>query len=111
MVEAGFAWALAFAWRMDKTWPTMRSETPHLRQPPGEYLRQQVWWTTQSMEGPEPRDHLLETIGWMGWDQLLFAPDYPHWDYDDPAHALPLQEDQCRALFLNNACAVCGVAG
>jgi predicted TIM-barrel fold metal-dependent hydrolase len=111
-VEAGFAWAPSLAWRLDKVWQTLRAETPHLRKPPSETMRTQVWWTTQPMEEPEPREHLLDTIGWMGWDRLLFATDYPHWDYDDPAYALPLRvsEDQRSGLFLNNARAVYGVA-
>ena len=48
----------------------------------------------------------------IGWDRVLFATDYPHWDYDDPAHALPIQMDdtQRRQVFLENAKAVYGVA-
>jgi predicted TIM-barrel fold metal-dependent hydrolase len=112
MVEAGFAWAPSFAWRLDKCWKTLRAETPHLKRLPSEYLREHVWWTTQPMEEPEPREHLLDTIGWMGWDRLLFATDYPHWDYDDPAHALPLRvgEAQRNQFFLGNARAVYGLA-
>ncbi len=111
MVEAGFAWAPSLAWRLDKVWQTLRAETPHLKRPPSEYLRQQVWWTTQPMEEPEPREHLLDTMGWMGWDRLLFATDYPHWDFDDPAYALPLRiiETQRSAFFLGNARAVYGL--
>jgi predicted TIM-barrel fold metal-dependent hydrolase len=111
-VEAGFAWAPSLAWRLDKVWQKLRAETPHLRKPPSEYLRTQVWWTTQPMEEPEPRENLLDTIHWMGWDRLLFATDYPHWDYDDPAYALPLRisEEQRGAFFLNNARAVYGLA-
>jgi predicted TIM-barrel fold metal-dependent hydrolase len=111
MVEAGFAWAPALAWRLDKVWRTLRAEVPHLRQLPSEYMRRHVWWTTQPMEEPEPREHLLDTIGWMGWDRLLFATDYPHWDFDDPAYALPLRitDDQRRGFFLGNARAVYGL--
>jgi predicted TIM-barrel fold metal-dependent hydrolase len=47
-----------------------------------------------------------------GWDRVLFATDYPHWDFDDPAHALPLRmsETQRRGVFLENARAVYGFA-
>jgi uncharacterized protein len=105
LVEAGFAWAPPLAWRLDKSWKTLKSETPHLTLAPSEYMRRQVWWTTQPMEEPEPREHLLDTIGWMGWDKLLFATDYPHWDFDDPAYALPLRitEKQRGRFFLGNA--------
>ena len=112
MVEAGFAWAPSLAWRLDKVWHTLRAETPHLVRPPSEYLRAHVWWTTQPMEEPEPRTHLLDTIAWMGSDRLLFATDYPHWDYDDPAAALPVRmpEAQRHGLFLGNARALYGGA-
>ncbi len=111
MVEAGFAWAPSLAWRLDKTWKTLRSETPHLKRLPSEVLRNHVWWTTQPMEEPEPREHLLDTIGWIGWDRLLFATDYPHWDFDDPAYALPLRisDTQRRDFFLQNARALYGI--
>ncbi len=113
MVEAGFAWAPALAWRLDKAWKRLRSETPHLRRAPSEYLREQVWWTTQPMEEPHTREHLLDTAGWMGWDRLLFATDYPHWDFDDPSHVLPIRvpEADRRAFFLGNARKLYGVAG
>ena len=111
MVEAGFAWAPPLAWRLDKAWRTLRAETPHLTRPPSEYLRKHVWWTTQPMEEPERRRHLAETIDWMGWDRLLFATDYPHWDYDDPMHALPIAigDAERAAFFLGNAHAVYGM--
>jgi uncharacterized protein len=111
MVEAGFAWAPAFAWRLDKTWKALKAETPHLKQLPSEYLRRQVWWTTQPMEEPDPRTELLDTIKWMGLDRLLFATDYPHWDFDDPALAMPLSiaEADRHAFFRDNALALYGV--
>jgi len=36
---------------------------------------------------------------------VLFATDYPHWDFDDPAHALPIKmtEAQRQAVFRENA--------
>lgn len=111
MIEAGFAWAPSLAWRLDKTWRTLKAETPHLTRAPSEYIRDHVWWTTQPMEEPEPREHLLDTIGWMGWDKLIFATDYPHWDFDDPSTALPLRisKEQREAFFLGNAKQVYGI--
>jgi predicted TIM-barrel fold metal-dependent hydrolase len=105
MIEAGFAWAPPLAWRLDKHWKTLRSETPHLKRLPSEYLRERVWWTTQPMEEPDARNDLLDAIGWMGWDRLIFATDYPHWDFDDPAHVLPVRttEEERRAFFIGNA--------
>ena len=112
LIEAGVAWGAALAWRMDRQWRKLKAETPHLKLLPSEYMRRNVWFTTQPIEEPEPREHLAEAIEWLGWDRVLFATDYPHWDYDDPARALPIQmtEQQRRAVFLENAKAVYGVA-
>ncbi|HUB16344.1 MAG TPA: amidohydrolase family protein [Acetobacteraceae bacterium] len=112
LIEAGLAWGAALAWRMDRQWHKLKAETPHLKMLPSDYLRRNVWFTTQPIEEPEPREHLAEAIEWLGWDRVLFATDYPHWDYDDPMRALPIQmtEQQRRAVFLENAQAVYGVA-
>ena len=111
MVEGGSAWAAALGWRMDKHWKKLRREVPDLTMPPSEYMRRNVWYTTQPIEEPEPRRHLAEALEWIGWDRILFATDYPHWDFDDPAQALPMRmtEEQRRGVFLENARAVYGI--
>ncbi|MBV9249055.1 MAG: amidohydrolase [Acetobacteraceae bacterium] len=110
LIESGFGWLPPLAWRLDKLWKTLRAETPRLKRLPSEYLHRHVWLTTQPMEEPATRAHVLDTIDWIGWDRLLFATDYPHWDYDDPAQALPLPipEQKRRDFFLNNAMALYG---
>jgi len=110
LVEAGFAWAPAHAWRMDRQFAKLRKEVPHVKRLPSEYMRTNVWFTTQPVEEPEPRQHLADVIEWLGWDRVLFATDYPHWDYDEPAQALPfaMSEAQKRAIFRENARAVYG---
>ncbi|MGH7043555.1 MAG: amidohydrolase family protein, partial [Acetobacteraceae bacterium] len=57
------------------------------------------------VEEPEPRQQLAEAFEWIGWDRILFATDYPHWDFDDPLQALPMRmsEQQKRAVFWGNA--------
>jgi predicted TIM-barrel fold metal-dependent hydrolase len=112
MIEAGFGWAPSLAWRLDKVWQRLRSEVPHLTRPPSEYISERVWWTTQPMEDPEKREHLLELIGWIGWGRLLFATDYPHWDYDDPSRVLPagVSDANREAFYLNNALKLYGLA-
>jgi hypothetical protein len=63
------------------------------------------------MEEPDTRLRVLDAIDWIGWDRVLFATDYPHWDYDDPAMVLPqgVSETRRRGFFLDNARAVYGV--
>ena len=110
LIEGGLAWAASLGWRLDKIWAKQRGELPTLRRKPSEYMRTNVWFTTQPVEEPEPRRHLAETIEWIGWDRILFATDYPHWDFDDPAHALPIPmtETQKRMIFRENARALFG---
>jgi len=112
LIEGGVAWAAALGWRMDAQWKKLRQELPNLKRLPSEYMRSNVWFSTQPIEEPEPRSLLAETFDWIGWDRILFASDYPHWDFDDPSHALPLKmtETQRRQVFLENAKAVYGVA-
>ena len=68
-------------------------------------MRQNFWVSTQPMEEPENPEDLRRILSWIGWDRVLFATDYPHWDFDDPAFALPLRigETQRRQFFLENA--------
>ncbi len=89
IIEGGFAWLPALCWRLDKLYERLRSEVPHLKRRPSEYIREHVWVTTQPMEEPQDPQHLRDVIEWIGWDRLLFASDYPHWDFDDPFRAFP----------------------
>ena len=96
--------------RYPQTDPPCPQLMPHLKRLPSEYIHDHVWLTTQPMEEPANRAHVLDAIDWIGWDRLLFATDYPHWDYDDPAHVLPMpvSEQKKRDFFLNNALALYG---
>ena len=78
---------------------------PHLKRAPSEYLREHIWVSTQPMEEPERPEHLVDMIDWIGHDRILFATDYPHWDFDDPRFALPsfLPEATRAAIFGGNA--------
>ncbi len=105
LIEGGFAWAPALAWRLDKHWARMRPEVPHVRHPPSFYIRRQVWFATQPVEEPPDRADLRTLIDWIGWERLVFASDYPHWDMDDPQRAfkLALSDGETQAVFRDNA--------
>ena len=111
LIEGGFSWAPALGWRMDKHWERMRSEIPHVKRPPSEYLREHFWFTTQPIEEPQNPEHLADIIGWLGWDRLIVSSDYPHWDFDHPRHAFKfaLSDAQKAMVFRDNAKAVYGL--
>ena len=105
LIECGFGWLPALGWRLDKHWKRMRDEVPHLARAPSEYIREHFYVSTQPMEETEDSTHVLDAMRWIGFDRLLFASDYPHWDFDDPAMALPpgLGEDARRMVLSENA--------
>ena len=53
-----------------------------------EYFRRNIRFSTQPLEQPKNVQHLWSVLEAMdGEHTLMFASDYPHWDYDD-ANAL-----------------------
>ena len=108
MVEGGFAWMAPLAWRLDKIFERNRAELSHLKSRPSDYMRRHVWVSTQPMEEPDDRRHVLDSMEWIGWDRLLFASDYPHWDFDDPFRAFPagVTPERHRQICTENAKAV-----
>jgi uncharacterized protein len=110
IVEGGFGWLPSLTWRLDRLFDSMRTEVPHLKRRPSEYIRQQIWLTTQPMEEPDSgpgqngRQHLIDTMESIGYDRLLFASDYPHWDFDDPFRSFPVSvpKDKMQQIFAEN---------
>ena len=111
LVEGGFAWIPALTWRLDKHFLRLRSEVPHLKRLPSEYVRDHIWVTTQPVEEPERAGDMLATLEWIGWDRVMFSTDYPHWDQDDPRYAfkVAIPEANKKKLFRDNALAFYGL--
>lgn len=106
MLEGGFAWVPSLMWRLDKHWKRLREEVPFLTRKPSEYIRGHMRFTTQPMEEPPVAEYLLQVIGHLGSDEMLmFATDYPHWDYDAPDLTFPpkFPEALKQKIFYDNA--------
>lgn len=104
-VEWGFSWIGSLTWRMNTLWRGLRIETPWVKKPPEEYIRENIFFTTQPVE--EELNHedfatILRLIN--AKDNLIFSSDYPHWDNDFPDRTFNrLPEDIKEALFYKNA--------
>ena len=106
LIEGGFAWLPALRWRLDRSWRRLRDEAPHLRELPSTSIDRHIWLTTQPMEEPARPEHFLQLLDELGGaERLLFATDYPHWDFDSPDQALPvrLAPDVERKIMSENA--------
>src|SRR5262249_17678380 len=89
MIEGGFGWLPALSSRLAKLFERMHNEVPHRKKNPSEYIRPPVWGTAAPEGGPQDRPPLFDGMEWIGWDRLLFPPDFPPWDFDDPFRAFP----------------------
>lgn len=106
LIEGGMAWLPPLMWRLDRAWSLLRDEVPHLTRPPSEYVRERFWLTTQPMEEPHRKGEFHEFLDQLNMnDRLMFATDYPHWDFDAPDSALPvkLAPDLDRMIMADNA--------
>jgi predicted TIM-barrel fold metal-dependent hydrolase len=106
LIEGGFAWLPPLMWRMDQHWRRMKEETPYLTRAPSEYVRNHFWLTTQPMEEPPKRQYFVQLLEQLDMnDRLMFATDYPHWDFDAPDRALPegLSLELRRNILADNA--------
>ena len=110
LIEGGFAWLPPLLWRLDASWRRLREEVPQLHRPPSEYVREHVWLTTQPIEEPHRPEQFHQLLEQLDMDdRLMFATDYPHWDFDAPDQALPprlapelerkIMADNARALY------------
>jgi uncharacterized protein len=112
LTEAGVAWAPPLLWSLDSAWELLRDDSPPLDRRPSEIVHDHVWFTTQPVEEPDNPVEFAQVIAHARLeDRLLFATDYPHWDFDSPTQALPrsLGEDQRRKILAGNACALYGL--
>ena len=89
-IESGLAWVPFVMQRLDAQFLMRPSEAPHLKRLPSEYMRDHCWYTTQPMEATNLKalECTLDMI--KAETQLLYASDWPHFDFDLPNEILDL---------------------
>jgi predicted TIM-barrel fold metal-dependent hydrolase len=104
LVEGGFDWVPHLIARMDDKYKAFRQQAPWLKRLPSEYVADHVKFTTQPMSTLK-EEHLLQIFDMIDAENMLmFASDYPHWDFDEPS-ILPkkLSETAKRKILHDNA--------
>jgi uncharacterized protein len=88
-IESGLAWVPFLMQRLDHEFLMRVSEAPLLKRLPSEYIRE-MFFTMQPMEATNLKllEGTFEAI--HAETQLLYASDWPHWDFDVPARLFDL---------------------
>jgi predicted TIM-barrel fold metal-dependent hydrolase len=105
VIEEGVSWVPHIMWRLDKDYKGNRSECPWLKKLPSEYILENVRYSTQPIDEPRKPEHLLQLFDMIEAEHtLLYASDYPHWDFDNPLVAFKdVRPALRRRIFVDNA--------
>ena len=86
LLESGVSWLPAFVWRLSKFWRGVRLEVPWIDRSPAEIVREHFRLTVQPFDGPDDPAAVGKLIEHLqSDDMLLFASDYPHWQFEGHA--------------------------
>ena len=105
VIEEGISWVPHVTWRLDKDYKGNRSECPWLKRLPSEYIHDRVRYSSQPIDEPQKPEHLVQMFDMIDAGQtLLYASDYPHWDFDNPKMAFKdVPADLRQRIFVGNA--------
>jgi predicted TIM-barrel fold metal-dependent hydrolase len=88
--------------RLDNEYMMRTSEAPLLKMKPSEYMANRFYYTTQPIENTnlEALQFNLKMIN--AEKTLLFASDFPHWDFNLPStiYDLPFLSEQAKRNIL-----------
>jgi uncharacterized protein len=103
-IEGGICWAPYVMWRLDRMYPAFKTEVPWMKKLPSEYILSNCYFSTQPIEEPDERQHLLQMFEMLHAEKtVIFASDYPHWDFDNPLTVLSyLPPGMRRRIFVDN---------
>lgn len=82
-IESGVTWLPGFLWRFSKFWRGLRTEVPWVDRSPWEIVRDHFRLTIQPFDAPDQPEAVERVIEHLRSDDiLLYASDYPHWQFD-----------------------------
>jgi predicted TIM-barrel fold metal-dependent hydrolase len=104
LIESGVTWVPGFLWRFSKFWRGLRSEIPWVDRTPAEIFRDHFRMTSQPLDAPDSADTIARAIDHLRSDEvLLFASDYPHWQFDgDEIMPRGLSAELRRKIMVDN---------
>jgi predicted TIM-barrel fold metal-dependent hydrolase len=102
--ESGVTWLPGFLWRLAKFWRGVRAEVPWVDQSPADIVRRHVRLTIQPFDAPADPDLIERAIDHLRSDDiLLYASDFPHWQFDgDDAMPPGIPEPLRRKILVDN---------
>jgi predicted TIM-barrel fold metal-dependent hydrolase len=111
-IESGLAWVPFLMQRLDEQFLMRQSEAPLLKRLPSEYMNTNCFYTSQPLEAGNMKAVECTFDMIKAESQLLFATDWPHFDFDSPRviYDMPfLNEMQKRRILGLNAAELFGL--
>ncbi len=83
LIESGVTWLPGFLWRFSKFWRGLRTEVPWVDRSPSDIVRDHFRLTIQPLDAPPDPEAVERAIEHLrSDDMLLYASDFPHWQFD-----------------------------
>lgn len=107
-VESGLAWIPFLMQRLDHEYQMRTCEAPMLKRLPSEYMAD-MYYTSQPLEKTNLKLLQATMEAFKAETQLLYASDWPHWDFDTPSSiaTLPFLSEQAKRNILGNNAIEC----
>jgi predicted TIM-barrel fold metal-dependent hydrolase len=104
LLESGVTWLPSFLWRLSKFWRGVRSEVPWVDRSPADIVRDHVRLTIAPFDAPDDPEVVERMVDHLHSDDiLLYASDFPHWQFDgDDAMPPGLPEGLRRKILVDN---------
>jgi len=84
ITESGISWIPFMMWRLNEEYAHRPNQAPLLERTPEEYIRSDsFFFTSQPLGEPNDPSQIAEQAKIIGLENLMFASDYPHFDFNN----------------------------